>query len=605
MTLDWISAIFSAVTAGMETNGLYRSSGSGQALEQDVGIGVDAVYPDGDAGRARRQDRRIAAAAVALALFIAAGVGAYVLYASEVSHGVQVLGVHIGGRSRAEAAALLRQRLADRAAAPVKVQVGQVAAEILPEAVGLRVDIDATVANAATVRPNPLAALFGGRDVPPVVVVDQEKLAAALRPHGANGQVEAVRPAIRYQQLTPVPVYPMAGVGLDQQRAADAVRAGWLRRTTVEVPLNELAVQMTREEVDALVRDLATPAVAAPVTVTTSNGQFQIVPAVIAATLVLEAGDDGRISPRIDPAKLRQLLSQQMKAVEKVAKNATIVLRSGAPAVVPHTDGQTLNIDALAANLLGVLPKPAPRRLTAELAVTPPKLTTDGATRLGVKERISSFTTNFAAGQSRTVNIKRMADALRGALILPGETFSLNGHVGERTYAKGYVDAPNIEGGALKNAPGGGVSQVATTTFNAMYYAGLVDVTHRPHSYYFSRYPSVIEATLFWPDLDLKFRNDSSNGILIDTSYTSTSITVSMWGTKRYDIETVWGPRTNPTLPKTVYLQDPTCIATDGLPGFQQEAWRIFKQGGKEVKRQRFFWRYDPEPKFVCGPPPG
>jgi hypothetical protein len=77
-----------------------------------------------------------------------------------------------------------------------------------------------------------------------------------------------------------------------------------------------------------------------------------------------------------------------------------------------------------------------------------------------------------------------------------------------------------------------------------------------------------------------------------------------LWGTKRYDIETIWGPRTNTVAPKTVHLQESDCNPTDGIPGFQQEAWRIFKQNGQEIKRQRFFWRYDAEPIFICGKPP-
>ena len=80
---------------------------------------------------------------------------------------------------------------------------------------------------------------------------------------------------------------------------------------------------------------------------------------------------------------------------------------------------------------------------------------------------------------------------------------------------------------------------------------------------------------------------------------------MSLWSTQRFDIETVYGPRINPNQPKTVYLQEDGCVATDGLPGFQQEAWRVFKQAGTELKRQKFSWKYDPEPRFVCGPPPG
>ena len=74
-----------------------------------------------------------------------------------------------------------------------------------------------------------------------------------------------------------------------------------------------------------------------------------------------------------------------------------------------------------------------------------------------------------------------------------------------------------ILNGRLTPAVGGGISQFTTTLFNAAYYAGLEDVEHTPHSYYYSRYPAVIEATIFYPTLDMKFRNNTEYGVLIDT----------------------------------------------------------------------------------------
>jgi vancomycin resistance protein YoaR len=131
-------------------------------------------------------------------------------------------------------------------------------------------------------------------------------------------------------------------------------------------------------------------------------------------------------------------------------------------------------------------------------------------------------------------------------------------------------------------------------------------VEHKPHSYWFSRYPSVIESTIFYPSLDLKFQNDTPHGILIDTSYTSDSITVSMWSTKVYDsVTTQWSEKRDITEPKRITLKaGPECIATDGIRGFTQDAWRIFRKDGKEIKREKFSWRYDAEPKYVCGKPP-
>ena len=130
------------------------------------------------------------------------------------------------------------------------------------------------------------------------------------------------------------------------------------------------------------------------------------------------------------------------------------------------------------------------------------------------------------------------------------------------------------------------------------------DVEHKPHSYWFDRYPAVIESTIFWPDLDFKFRNNTEHGVLIDTSYTSSTITVSIWSTKIYDsVKTEYGPRRNITTPKLIHLEPgPSCIATNGINGFTQDAFRVIKKGGEVVKREKFTWRYDAEPRLRLRP---
>jgi vancomycin resistance protein YoaR len=122
-----------------------------------------------------------------------------------------------------------------------------------------------------------------------------------------------------------------------------------------------------------------------------------------------------------------------------------------------------------------------------------------------------------------------MADLVRGAVILPGETFSINDHVGERTRAKGFVEAGAIREGEHVDEVGGGVSQFATTMFNAAYFAGLDIPVSQAHSEYFSRYPIGREATMGYPAPDLQITNNTPYGILIWTSYTDTSLTVTMY----------------------------------------------------------------------------
>jgi len=143
---------------------------------------------------------------------------------------------------------------------------------------------------------------------------------------------------------------------------------------------------------------------------------------------------------------------------------------------------------------------------------------------------IGEFTTYHKCCESRVTNIHLIADAVDGVVVPSGETWSLNDHVGRRTTAKGYVPAGAIVGGELVAEVGGGTSQFATTIYNAIFFAGLEDIYHRPHSIYFSRYPLGREATLGWTLPDIVFRNDTEYPVSIDTSYTSTSITVKLIG---------------------------------------------------------------------------
>ncbi len=156
-----------------------------------------------------------------------------------------------------------------------------------------------------------------------------------------------------------------------------------------------------------------------------------------------------------------------------------------------------------------------------------------------IVEQVSTFTTPHNCCESRVTNIQRIADIVRGAYLVPGEIISLNEYVGPRTTEKGFVPAGAIRKGRLTPEVGGGVSQFATTIFNAAYFAGLDFIEYRAHSQYFSRYPYGREATISNPAPDLVFQNTTEFPILIWTSYTSRSITVSMYSTKNIEAEQV------------------------------------------------------------------
>ncbi|MEO3780997.1 VanW family protein [Micromonospora sp. B11E3] len=578
--------------------------------EPDTAVAATPVAPDDGPGRRPRRLRvLVAAGATAVVLGAVAGAGAYA-YAGDVPRGTTVLGAELGGRSRADAVRELRAEL-DRSGTlntALRVVVGEKTVELKPADVGLTVDVEATVDAAARTSAHPVSRLVGSRTVAPVVAVDAARLDAALRKAAGDQTREWTVPAIIFTGTTPKPVRPKPGLALDRERSAQAVREGWLSGRPVTVPLVEQRPATTAEEVDHLVAELARPAVAAPVTLRTPKGTITIPPAAIARSLRFAADDAGKLTPRIDVNRLRASLGSRLDAIEVEPRDARMTITDGKPKAVEGQPGQQLDAAALTRDLLAVLPRTDDRTVTGQLKETQPKLTAEKLAGLGIKERVSRFTTYFTGGLSspRSRNIVQIAKEVDGTVVLPGETFSLNGHTGERGYAQGYQDAPVILDGKLVPGVGGGTSQFTTTLFNATYYAGLEDVEHKPHSYWFSRYPPVIESTIFWPDLDFKFRNNTPYGVLIDTSYTASSITVSIWSTKIYDsVKTEYGPRRDITRPKTIHLKPgPSCIPSNGIDGFTQDAFRVIRKDGKVVKREKFTWRYLAEPRYVCGPAP-
>ena len=171
-------------------------------------------------------------------------------------------------------------------------------------------------------------------------------------------------------------------------------------------------------------------------------------------------------------------------------------------------------------------------------------------------------------------------------MLKPGETFSLNDTVGERTAANGFAKGFIISDGVFKEDFGGGVSQVATTTFNAAFFAGLEDVEHKPHSFYIDRYPVGREATVAWGEVDLRFKNTTPYGVYIQASVDPSSpssqgaMHVAMCSTKYWDIKAEPVRRYNVTSPKTRQLSGPECVPNTGYGGFDVDVYRLFYKAG-------------------------
>ncbi len=542
---------------------------------------------------------------------------AYFSASDRVPRGTSVEGVEIGGMNREEAAAALEEGLAETSDAALAVVADGASRTIVPSAAGLSVDYAASVAEAGAQRSWSPVWLWdyynGGDDLEAVVAVDDEVQAGFLSELAAEVRTPAVEGAVR---LTPNGVRTKDaadGRDLDTAAAAAELEAAYAaaldgsEQDASELPMVRMRPDIDVTDVEAAVQDFANPAMSAPVNLRFGSASARLAPREYARAIKL-VPEGGVLVPQLDTAKLDELLSGKV-AGDGAPVDATVQLVNGTPQVIPAKPGVTYDPEAVHSTFLELVVKPQGERDTEVPAtVAKPEFTTKDARALGVTEQVSTFTTYFPHADYRNTNIGRAAELINGTLLKPGETFSLNGIVGERTRENGFTEGFIISDGIFKEDLGGGVSQVATTTFNAAFFAGLEDVEHKPHSFYIDRYPVGREATVAWPTVDLKFTNDTPYGVLVSASLqpstvsSSGALTVSMWSTDYWDITALTGERYNFTSPETRTLDTDDCYPNEGYGGFDIDVTRVFRRADESTvdHREVMHTRYTPSDTVIC-----
>ncbi|MBT2406582.1 VanW family protein [Streptomyces sp. ISL-87] len=533
----------------------------------------------------------------------------------DIADGTRVRGVDIGGMSRSEAKAVLDRELGPAAAAPMELKIGERTEKASPASFGLSLDSTSTTERASNTGSDPftvIGRLFApekDRDVEPVIRVDNPSGTAALERLAAAGR-EARDGAITFDDGTAKVNAPVTGVALRADRAADTVRAAYLRPEAgpVALPVEQKPPAVGPQEVARAMKEFAEPAMSGPVTLTLAGKPIVIRPEVLGRYLTLTPDGHGRLVPELDAKGLLAdpAVSRQVASAAPEPRGVTFRVDAANRAVVTEDgrSGTQVTAKALREAVLPLLTRSGEAR-TGELAATivHPRLTAEAAQRLGIKEKVSSFTVAFPAAPYRSTNIGRAVELINGSVVLPGETWSFNKTVGERTKENGFVDGIMINNGQYVKSPGGGVSAVATTMYNAMFFAGVEPVEHGAHSFYIERYPEGREATVAWGTLDLRWKNDTGHALYVQAESTDTSVTITLLGTKKYDdIRATQGPRTNITPPGKRTGTGPTCEVQTPLEGFDVAVDRVFVQGGQEVDRETFRTHYTPRDEVTCGP---
>ena len=543
-------------------------------------------------------------------------VAAHYLAADKVPRNTAVSGVRIGGHPQAEAAQRLQAGLADKVARDIATTIDGTAVAIDPAAAGLQVDYDASVAEAGgevSWDPARLWNYFTGGDTFEArTTVDDTTYNAYLAGLDEQYGASPRDGAISFEGNRVVTRKARTGAALDPAGTLAALQEAFLEDTpdTVALEMADVVPDIDAGDVQEALNAFASPAVAAPVVLSFDGASVKVFPGDYTAALSL-VPTDGELVPSLDGPTLAAIVSSRVTTGAPVDASVTIV--DGRPQVIPAKAGVTFDEAELEAGFLATAAKPQGERileLTAQVAE--PAFTTKDARALKVTEQVSTFSTYFPYADYRNVNLGRAAELINGTLLKPGETFSLNGTVGERTVANGFTKGYIISDGILVQDLGGGVSQIATTTFNAMFFAGLQDVEHKPHSFYIDRYPIGREATVAWGAVDLRFTNDTPYGVLIQATVTPSTpsssgvATVSMYSTKWWDITTSTGDRYNPTQAKVRKIDDLKCHANQGFGGFDIDVVRYFTPVGANTGTRDdevFHTTYTPSDTVVCTNP--
>ncbi len=544
---------------------------------------------------------------VALVVIAGAYLGMAWFLGRHVPSNTSVAGVPIGGMSPADAQATLKRALGESASRPVRVLAGGETVEVDPSAAGLSLDLDATLQGLSGFSAKPADVwnhLTGGQEEPLRTTVDRSRLESALTAVASRVDKTPVEGSVTFPGGRTTVVTPVVGRRLDVARSADSVVRAWPATKPVAATVETVPPAVPAAEVARVAKEFATPAMSGPVKVSAGGRTFALAPATYAPALSVAASSSGTLTPVVDDAVvLRVVRAAAVRAgVEKEARDARIVLAGSRAQVVPSVTGVSIDPASLKASFLPALTS-ASRTAVVRTTVTQPQLSTAQATKVAPKEVIGTFTTYLPFNPPRTENITIAARTLNGTYIAPGKQFSLNAVLGPRTAGKGYNEAPVIMNGRLTKDYGGGISQLSTTTFNAAFFAGVRIEEYHPHSFYISRYPEGREATISWPDVDQKWTNDTGNGILVQAGVSGNAVTVTLHGTKVWDVEAVKGPRRNVVQPKRIVDDRASCVAQTPTPGFDVTVTRIFTRNGAEVKRSTFSTHYIPEDDVVCTHP--
>ena len=529
---------------------------------------------------------------------------------AQVPANTTVSGVQIGSLNQADAKARLDSELLPRAKEPIELDVRGTALKLDPADAGLGIDTQATVAKLTSYEINPVSLyqrLTGSWDAAPVLTTDPAKLDAAVKDVAAEADTEVAEGTIEFKDGAAQLVEPVNGIAVQVDQAAETIVEQWQADgSVIELPAEVTAPKVSGADLQAFYDAEVTPLLAEAVTLDSGEKKVKLSTQSIAAAASYSVSEDGQPQLGLDDQKLYEAATKNSE-LSNTAVDAKIVLQDGKPKIVESKTGVALETEGLGQKVLAAA-KAENRTAEVVLETKEAEFTTEDATKLGIKEEIAEFSTPYPASDTvRTKNLKAGTKKLNGIIVQPGETFSLLEVLAPITTANGYYSSGVVNSGFATEAVGGGLSQISTQMYNVGFLAGYDDIEHKPHSRWFERYPAGREATLWEGQVDMKWKNNTPYGVMIQAWVSSDAVHTRLWSTEYWKVKSSDSGKHSFTNPQTVYNEASSCTPeSGGRRGFTISVTRnrTSVDGSKTLPADTKTWTYSPWNKVVCGKKP-
>jgi vancomycin resistance protein YoaR len=476
-------------------------------------------------------------------LFVAVDGG---LYYNEIHHGIRVAGQDLGGLSCDEATAALTTLVEDTRKQSIVLTRGDESWKVLPRDVGTTIDVPAAVSTAMSLTRDGNAFVdlgrriglyFSGRNLPLQGTVDDAKVDELLDElaEELDRQPRNARMVFYGDQITIAEEKPGVAVDKDALGAQLTALLFMLDGTELQVPMVVTEPDIGAADVSPALEDASTM-ISSDLVLTHGDLSWTFTPRDIASFMDLTYKTVGGVStmvPTLSAAKMRVFFDGIEDSVDTPGVNATMDSDGQTVWVVPAVDGQVLDRERTAAALSNAALWVHGRTAGVVLTAMDPDLTTAEVKDMGIEDLLASYaTTPYRGSKNRQNNVRLGTSLCSGILLAPGEEFNTDKRLGKRDRAHGWRTAPGIVGnGQLKNVYGGGICQVSTTLFNAVFEAGLEIVERHNHSMFIGHYPYGRDATVAGGGgKNMRFRNDTDHYIFIWGKSTGVVTEFYVWG---------------------------------------------------------------------------